>query len=1024
MSIKISCRIFAEFASRVTTFLFRHVTFVNTNKVRESKTSMTNMSTHKRVKKRCDDIIKSQNDDRLYRGLVLANKMKVLLISDSKTHKSAAAMNVNIGYMCDPDDLPGLAHFCEHMLFLGTKKYPQQNDYETYLSQNGGDTDAYTDTDHTVYMFDITPKKLEGALDRFAQFFLAPLFTEIMIERELNAVNSEHEQNLTDDDWRFYQLNKSSACPDHPFSKFNTGNRETLDIIPKQRGINVRDRLLEFYEKYYSANIMSLCVLGKESLDKLENMVVNLFCKVQNKEVETPVWPEHPFKDEHFRTIWYIVPIKDARNLNMLFPLPDLRQHYRSSPECYVSHLLGHQGGGSLLSALKARGWCNSLTCKREENNNNARGFNFLSIFVDLTEEGIKHVKDIVQLTFQYINMLKLNGPIEWIYNEYRDIANINFCFQEKHVPMSYVSSIVHKLQEYPMTEVLCAKRVFNEWRPDLIDEIMKYLIPENIRIHLVAKACENIANETENWYGTKYKKEKISKETMDMWNNAGYNSDLKLPSKNEFIPTKFDIKPETNVETFPIILQDTSFIRLWYKKDNEFFVPKTWMMFEFISPIAFMDAVNCNLTYMFIQLLRDSLNEHIYDADLAGLDWEFHYSKNGIILTIGGYDNKQRVLLEKIIDQMINLKVDPKRFEILKENYIRFLKNFAADQPHEHAHYYLEVLLREDICLKNELLDSTTYLSVERLQWFIPQLYNKVHVECIMHGNVTKLEAIDIVKLIESKLINNVSPPIPLLQRQLVLNRQIKLEDGCHFLFEIENKLHKSSCTMIYYQTGLESTESNMLLELLMQIISEPCYNILRTTEQLGYTVFRTIYKTGGGAQGLRILVQGDKHPQYVEKRINSFMDSMLNYISTMSEEQFQKHKKAVITLHSVKPRMLSGQCNLYWNEIINQQYNFDRVNIEVSYLKTITQQQLLNFYKENVHSKTQPKLSVHVISAITSIKNNPTDNIKKVADLSFDEEVKKIDDIMSFKTSQTLYPLLKPFNEYPRKGICHSKL
>ncbi|XP_011634995.1 insulin-degrading enzyme-like [Pogonomyrmex barbatus] len=127
----------------------------------------------------------------------------------------------------------------------------------------------------------------------------------------------------------------------------------------------------------------------------------------------------------------------------------------------------------------------------------------------------------------------------------------------------------------------------------------------------------------------------------------------------------------------------------------------------------------------------------------------------------------------------MINFKVDPKRFEILKENYIRYLKNFAADQPHEHARYYLKVLLTEHVCLKDELLDSTTYLSVERLQWFIPQLYNKVHVECIIHGNVTKLEAIDIVKLIESKLINNVSPPIPLLQRQLVLNREIKLEDG-----------------------------------------------------------------------------------------------------------------------------------------------------------------------------------------------------------------------------------------------------
>ncbi|KAL6254451.1 hypothetical protein P5V15_014499 [Pogonomyrmex californicus] len=976
------------------------------------------MSTHKRVEKRYDDIIKSQNDDRLYRGLLLANKMKVLLISDPITDKSAVAMDVNVGYMCDPDDLPGLAHFCEHMLFLGTEKYPQQNDYAMYLSQNGGTKNAVTNLDHTTYYFDVTPEKLEGALDRFAQFFLAPLFTETLTELELNAINSEHEKNLANDIWRINQLEKSSACPDHPFSKFGTGNRETLDIIPKQKGINVRDRLLEFYEKYYSANIMSLCVLGKESLDELENMVVDLFCEVRNKEVETPVWPEHPFKDEHFGTIWYIVPINNKRNLNMWFSIPDLRQHYQSSPAFYVGYLLGHEGRGSLISTLKTRSWSSYLVSHVRTS---ARGIRFLGILVDLTEEGIKHVKDIVQLTFQYINMLKLNGPIEWIYNEYRDIANINFCFQEKQLPMNYVSSMVHKLQKYPMIEVLCAERVFKEWRPDLIVEVMKYLTPENIRIHLAAKTYENIANETESWYGTKYKKEKVSKETMDTWNNAGYNSNFKLPSKNKFIPTKFDIKPETNIETFPIILKDTSYIRLWYKKDNEFFVPKAWMIFEFVSPIAYMDPITCNLTHMFICLFRDSL--YVYDANLAGLKWELIECEKGLRLTIDGYDNKQRILLEKIINQMMNLKVDPKRFEILKEMYISILKNFAAHQPYQHAFTYLAVLLRKHDWLNDELLDSTAYLTVERLQWFISQLFSKVHVECLIYGNVTRVEAIDAIKLIESKLINNVPPPIPLLQRQLVLNRAIKLEDGCHFLFEIENKIHKSSCAMIYYQTGLESTESNVLLRLLMQIISEPCFNILRTTEQLGFIVLRDIYKTRGGAQGLRILVQSDKHPQYVEKRINSFMDSMLDYITTMPEEQFEKHRNTLVTLFLEKPKMKT-QCTFYWNEILNQQYNFDRVNIEVSYLKTITQQQLLNFYKENVHSKTQPKLSVHVISAITSVKNNPIDNTKKVADLSFDEEVKKIDNIMSFKNNQTLYPLLKPYNKYPRKGIRPSKL
>lgn len=69
-----------------------------------------------------DNIIKSEHDKRLYRGLMLNNKIKCLLISDPNTDRSAASVDVNAGYLLDPKDFPGLAHFCEHMLFMGSKK--------------------------------------------------------------------------------------------------------------------------------------------------------------------------------------------------------------------------------------------------------------------------------------------------------------------------------------------------------------------------------------------------------------------------------------------------------------------------------------------------------------------------------------------------------------------------------------------------------------------------------------------------------------------------------------------------------------------------------------------------------------------------------------------------------------------------------------------------------------------------------------------------------------------------------------
>ena len=92
------------------------------------------------------------------------------------------------------------------VLFLGTEKYPDVDEYSTYLRTNGGFSNAYTASDHTNYQLQVLPGAFEGALDRFSQFFIGPLFTEQYTEREVNAVNSEHQKNIMNDGWRQYRI--------------------------------------------------------------------------------------------------------------------------------------------------------------------------------------------------------------------------------------------------------------------------------------------------------------------------------------------------------------------------------------------------------------------------------------------------------------------------------------------------------------------------------------------------------------------------------------------------------------------------------------------------------------------------------------------------------------------------------------------------------------------------------------------------------------------------------------------------
>ncbi|CAH0553954.1 unnamed protein product [Brassicogethes aeneus] len=969
-------------------------------------------SMEKLVLKRTDHITKSQEDKRSYRGLELANNMKILLVSDPNTDKSAAAMDVNVGYLSDPKGIYGLAHFCEHMLFLGTEKYPNENDYNKFLSEHGGSSNAATYPDHTLYYFDIVPDELNKALDRFSQFFIAPLFTESATEREINAVNSEHEKNVPNDVWRMDQLDKHLSKKDHPFNTFGTGNKYTLETLTKANGVNVRDELLKFHAHWYSSNIMCLAVLGKESLDELEEMVVNLFSTVENKNVTAPKWEDHPFGEENFRTLVYTTPVKDVRNLNIVFPCEDLTSYYKSAPGHYISHLMGHEGPGSILSVLKSRGWSNNLVAG---NRPAPRGLGFFGIAVDLTEEGINHVDDIVKLIFQYLNMLKKEGPLQWIQDENRDIGQMSFRFKDKESPRGYISGLVHSLQEYPIEDVLSAHYFFNQWNPDLIKKVWSEFSPEKVRLAVIAKKFEKDLNETEPWYGTKYKKIDIPKETLQDWEKAGLCNELRIPDKNEFIPTDFDLYPlEKDVPEHPLIIQDSALSRVWFKQDDKYLLPKANVMFDFVSPLAYLDPLNCNLTHMLVQLFRDALNEYAYAAECAGLRWELVNTKYGLILAIGGYSNKQHILLEKVIEKLVNFKIDPKRFAIYKENYIRNLKNFNAEQPYQHAVYYLSVLLTEHAWTKQELLAAVDQVTIDKLEVFIPQMLSKMHIECLIHGNANKEKALKLVKVVEDHLTSTLNMS-PLLPRQLLLNRELKLEDGSDYRYQVENSVHKSSCIELYYQCGLQSKENNMKLELFAQIIQEPCFNILRTKEQLGYIVFSGIRRSNG-VQGLRIIVQSDKHPEFLDSRIEEFLEGMLKYITDMSDQEFLRHREALAAHRLEKPKQLSSQSHLFWSEITAQQYHFDRANVEVAYLRTINKEDIIAFYKDILRENGPHRKKMAV--AVLSTADGGAGTLDEPELPEKPSEARLIDDVTVFKSTHEMHPLVQPYINITRKG------
>ncbi len=195
----------------------------------------------------------------------------------------------------DPPQVPGLAHFLEHMLFLGTERYPNERDYSTFVSCHGGFYNASTYYQDTNYFFNISCDHLKGALDRFSAFFTCPLFTESCTEREIKAVHEEFQKNLLNDTFRENRLFYSLIAADHALNKFISGNKYTLVDLPKEAEVNVRDELFKFYLSNYSSHIMALAVLGKESLDELQKMVLPMFSLIKRNESASITRVSNPF---------------------------------------------------------------------------------------------------------------------------------------------------------------------------------------------------------------------------------------------------------------------------------------------------------------------------------------------------------------------------------------------------------------------------------------------------------------------------------------------------------------------------------------------------------------------------------------------------------------------------------------------------------------------------------------------------------------------------------------------------------
>lgn len=529
------------------------------------------------------------------------------------------------------------------MCFLGSEKYPGENEYKSYLAQHGGQSNASTSMHLTTYKFEILADFADHALDLFSNFFTAPLFTISGTGREVNAVDSENSKNLTADSRRRLQILKDLGDPDHYYTKFSTGNAQTLPTDTSENLERVRDALLSFHRKHYRPENLTVVVAGPQTLDQLQDWAVPRFAGMQARAFpagdemttaellveaaaqDAPPYsftaPEQAFQPAFrpdFQGSWpallTVKPVRSRRKLVLMFPLPPVFKVPDQSPSSVLSHLLGHEGPNSPFAVLQNEGLLSSLSAGPRVA---SPDFTLFQVEIDLTDAGEKRWKDVVDVIFQHCRLLAAakEGDLQRIWGEK---ATLNAMFFDQTSPgdvYSLAPSLCNSIVVYGTENSIAAGSMLNETKETFPSQQTSYfasrLVPKNCFIERCSEAAWEemeqlvevdasigVEKKKERWYGIDYFLSEIDKMDVKRWEGKKGSTpffepeQLALPRENSYIPRTLELcadlpeeakkgpRIEKEIDPPTLIVADAKTGRLWHRLDDRYALPKSSLTF------------------------------------------------------------------------------------------------------------------------------------------------------------------------------------------------------------------------------------------------------------------------------------------------------------------------------------------------------------------------------------------------------------------------------------------------------------
>ncbi|XP_046963766.1 nardilysin-like [Vanessa cardui] len=1048
------------------------------------------MSSRKEKVQVLPEPIKSVSDKKLYKTIRLENGLTALLISDpsrqfvadehssseeetsgsddssgaetdgSKSGQSAAsdqhgskkrsefdeeklaacALSVGVGSYSDPPDIQGLAHFVEHMVFMGSEKYPKENEFDSFIKKKGGSDNASTDCEITTFYFEIQEKHLPQAMDIFSQFFVSPLMKKEAMQREREAIQSEFAIAAPSDSNRKDQLLSSTFPAGHPARTFTWGDMRSLrERVAGDERLHAAAH--RFRARHYSAHRMTVAVQARMELSALEQYVVNTFGQIPSNKLPPDDFSEFAFKPDlvspEFRSLYYIKPVSDTTEVHLTWCMRSLISEYESKPHQYISYLLGHEGKGSLLSYLKNRVWALGIyTGNSESGIDYTSMYSLFSIQVVLTKDGLEHVDEVLEAIFSYINMLKKIGPSERIYKELKTIEETSFRFEAESQPADYVESLAENMHFFPPEHYISGDKLYYKFEPQRITELLDCMSADMVNIMILSNKHSTPIHydSKEEWFGTEYKKIEKPKAWLDKWLNVEPYRDFYLPEKNIYITTNFDLVPpappyleeaerlgvdlknssvkdihkkvsssqrDTKVLTQgdlmatvnnfrldqPNLLRKNRHMELWYKPDFKFRLPTALLYFYFITPLSLRSPREACLIDLWTDVMQQGLKEEVYPANMADLAHSLYVSDKGFTLKVSGY-NQNLHLLVSLVARSVRAgaaRLPRALFDAVRDVRTRTYHNVLI-KPHKLAKDIRMNILLEPYISPRDKAAVIHNITLADLQDFSERLLEKLYLQVLIQGNIPWHEAIKISENVLDTikwepLAENEFPEVQ-VHRLPLGERKIRVRSL--------NPSSTNSIVTNYYQGDATTPKHTAALEVLMMLMEEPVFDVLRTKEQLGYSVFSMMRYTFG-VLGFSVTVntQVDKFSvAHVDRRVEAFLKKFARDTRRGGERALAAARHALTQLKHTTDYELKEEVERNWREIVSREYQFQRLFIEAEAIEQIRLSDIKSWIDDHFSSGNKShfrKLSIQIVGNKPKDENEISDEKPKNLTLNY---------------------------------------